>query len=62
MEVFRRKSTIHIIPYDGAGYYSVYVQTDLNTASTTSGRLLGSEDGIAQYIAEMLACESGPYF
>lgn len=49
-------------PYDGAGYYSVYVQTDLNTASTTSGRLLGSEDGIAQYIAEMLACESGPYF
>ena len=49
-------------PYDGAGYYSVYVQTDLNTASTTSGRLLGSEDGIAQYIADMLALESGPYF
>ena len=49
-------------PYDGAGYYTVYVQTDLNTASTTSGRLLGSEDGIAQYIADMLALESGPYF
>ena len=26
-------------PYDGAGYYTVYLQTDLYTASTTSGRL-----------------------
>lgn len=49
-------------PYDGAGYYSVFVQTDLNAASTTSGRLLGSEDAIAQYIADMLSLESGPYF
>lgn len=49
-------------PYDGAGYFSVFVQTDLNQASTTSGRKLGSEDAIAQYIAELLALESGPYF
>ena len=31
-------------PYDGLGYYSVFVETDLNKAATTSGRLLGSED------------------
>lgn len=49
-------------PYDGAGYYSVFVETDLSTASTTSGRKLTSEDAIAQYIADMLAIESGPYF
>ena len=49
-------------PYDGLGYYSVFVQTDLNAASTTSGRLLGSEDGIAQYIADMLLLENDPIF
>lgn len=49
-------------PYDGAGYYSVFVETDLNKASTTSGRLLKSEDGIAKYLADMLAFESGDYF
>ncbi len=49
-------------PYDGAGYYSVFVETDLNQAATTSGRKLGSVDGIASYIAEMLALETGPYF
>lgn len=49
-------------PYDGAGYYSVFVETDLNQASTTSGRKLGSVDKIAGYIAEMLALEIGPYF
>lgn len=49
-------------PYDGAGYYSVFVETNLREAKTTSGRLLGTEDGIAQYIADMLALESGPYF
>lgn len=49
-------------PYDGAGYFSVFVQMDLNQASTTSGERLGSEDGIAQYIAELLALENGPYF
>ncbi|MBO5473424.1 MAG: hypothetical protein J6A08_06525 [Lachnospiraceae bacterium] len=49
-------------PYDGAGYYSVFVETDLNRAATTSGRKLGSVEGIADYIAEMLSLESGPYF
>lgn len=51
-------------PYDGLenSYYSVFVETDLNKASTTSGRLLVSEEGIADYIAEMLALETGPYF
>jgi hypothetical protein len=49
-------------PYDGLGYYSVFVETDLNKAATTSGRLLGSEDAIATYIADMLHLESNPYF
>ena len=49
-------------PYDGAGYYSVFVETDLNQAATTSGRKLGSVDKIAGYIAEMLALETGSYF
>ncbi len=49
-------------PYDGAGYYSVFVETNLREAKTTSGRLLETEDGIAQYIADMLVLESGPYF
>ena len=51
-------------PYDGLenSYYSVFVETDLNKASTTSGRMLVSEEGIADYIAEMLALETGPYF
>ena len=40
-------------PYDGLGYYSVFVETDLNKASTTSGRKLGSEDGIADYILNL---------
>ncbi len=51
-------------PYDGLenGYYSVFVETDLNKASTTSGRMLVSEVGIADYIAEMLSLETGTYF
>ena len=51
-------------PYDGLenSYYSVFVETDLSKASTTSGRMLVSEEGIADYIAEMLALETGPYF
>ena len=49
-------------PYDGLGYYSVFVETDLNVASTTSGRKLGSEQGIADYIADMLLLEREPYF
>ena len=48
--------------YDGAGYYSVFVETDLNEAATTSGRKLGSVEGIADYISGMLALETGPYF
>lgn len=47
-------------PYDGTGYYSVFVETDLNRASTTSGRTLGSVDGIAQYLADMLLLEAVP--
>lgn len=49
-------------PYDGLGYYSVFVETDLNAASTTSGRKLGSEQSIADYIADMLLLEREPYF
>lgn len=49
-------------PYDGLGYYSVFVETDLNKASTTSGRKLGSEDDIADYIAGMMLLETEPVF
>ena len=49
-------------PYDGLGYYSVFVETDLNKASTTSGRKLDSEDGIADYIAGMMLLETDPVF
>ncbi len=49
-------------PYDGAGYYSVYVETDLQKAQTTSGKPLQSVDAIAEHIADMLLLESGPYF
>lgn len=49
-------------PYDGLGYYSVFVETDLNEASTTSGRKLGSEGGIADYIAGMMLLETEPVF
>lgn len=51
-------------PYDGLenSYYSIFVETDLNKASTISGSLLISEEGIADYIAGMLALETAPYF
>lgn len=51
-------------PYDGleSSYYSVFVETDLNIASTTSGRRLGSVDEIATHISEMLLLESNPVF
>lgn len=49
-------------PYDGCGYYSVFVETDLNAASTISGRKLGSEKEIADYIAGMMVLEREPYF
>lgn len=43
-------------PYDGmeGSYYSVFVETDLNKASTIDGQRLSSEDAIAEYIASML--------
>lgn len=51
-------------PMDGLedSYYSVFVNVDLNKAATTSGRTLGSEEEIAQYIADMLLLESDSVF
>lgn len=51
-------------PYDGMeeSYYSVFVETDLNKASTIDGQRLSSEDAIAQYIADMLMLEKDPIF
>lgn len=51
-------------PYDGMeqSYYSVFVETDLNTASTLSGKRLPTEDVIAEYIAGMLLLENDPVF
>ena len=47
-------------PYDGTGYFSIFVETDLNQASTIDVERLPSEDAIAQYIADMLIIESVP--
>lgn len=51
-------------PYDGleSSYYSVFVETDLNIAATTSGRRLESVDAIADHIAGMMLLESNPVF
>jgi len=51
-------------PYDGmeGSYYSVFVETDLNKASTIDGQHLSSEDAIAGYIASMLLLETDPVF
>ena len=51
-------------PLDGLedSYYSVFVNVDLSKAATTSGRILGSEEEIAQYIADMLLLESDSVF
>ena len=51
-------------PLDGLedSYYSVFVNVDLNKAATTSGRALGSEEEIAQYIADMLLLETDSVF
>ena len=38
------------------------METDLNRASTTSGRNLGSEDEIADYIAGMMLLETESVF
>ena len=43
-------------------YYSVFVETDLNKASTIDGQRLSSEDAIAEYIASMLLLETDPVF
>ena len=48
-------------PYDGCGYYSVFIETDLNQAKTISGRALRSEEEIAEHIADMLVLETEPY-
>ena len=51
-------------PYDGmeGSYYGVFVETDLNKASTIDGQRLSSEDAIAEYIASMLLLETDPVF
>lgn len=50
-------------PYDGAGYYSVFVDSNMAEARSVSGTTqFNSEDDIAQYIADMLVLENGPYF
>ena len=51
-------------PYDGmeGSYYSVFVETDLNKASTIDGQRLSSEDAIAEYIASMLLLETDSVF
>ena len=49
-------------PYDGCGYYSVFVEMNLNLASTISGERLCSEEEIADYIAGMMVLEVEPYF
>ena len=49
-------------PYDGAGYYSVFVETNLAQASTTSGSKLETVDGIASYISGMLGTGPLTYF
>lgn len=53
---------IEYYPYDGCGYYSVFVESNLNLASTVSGRRLYSEEEIADYIAGMMVLEVEPYF
>ena len=49
-------------PYDGCGYYSVFVETNLNLASTINGESLCCEEEIADYIAGMMVLEVEPYF
>ena len=51
-------------PLDGLdnSYYSVFVNSDLNKASTSSNKLLGIEEAIADYIASMLLTESHSIF
>ena len=60
----RQPEMVYYYPYDGmeGSYYSVFVETDLNKASTIDGQRLSSEDAIAEYIASMLLLETDPVF
>ena len=49
-------------PNDGMGYLSVFVETDLRQASKMGGELLGSEEGIASYLADTMISEGVSYF
>lgn len=50
-------------PYDGAGYYSIFVDTNMAEARDISGTdHFNSEDDIATYIADMLLLENGDLF
>ncbi len=50
-------------PYDGAGYYSVFVDSNMAEARDVSGTdHFNSEDDIATYIANMLLLENGDLF
>lgn len=51
-------------PLDGLddSYFSIFINTDLNKAATTSGKRLKSRDAIAQYIADMLILEQRQVF
>ena len=57
-----REEYIEYYPYDGAGYYDVFVNVDLSKATTVSGQRLYNEEEIATYISDMLLLETGPYF
>lgn len=48
-------------PYDGCGYYSVFIETNLLIAQDIVGTPLRSEEAIAEHIAGMLVLETGPY-
>ena len=45
-------------PYAGAGYLGVFIETDLSTACTITGRRLSSEQAIAEYLAEVMISEA----
>lgn len=50
-------------PYDGAGYFSIFVDSNLAEARDISGTdHFQSEDDIASYIADMLLLERGDLF
>ena len=61
-ETFDKSIMNTILWTDWKSYYSVFVNVDLNKAATTFGKALGSEEEIAQYIADMLLLESDSVF